>query len=126
IGSMHALQGHDLAGHAVHGDADAMHVEADRPRRQICLASRLEAMALFGSGGIKLCERDLPVDADDRIVLQTAFGNFATDMTARIIEVGVAERDWRALCRLAREHRAGAREGARIVRGTIAVSTDHG
>ena len=39
VGGVHALQGHDLAGDAMHGDAHALHVEPDRARRQIGLAS---------------------------------------------------------------------------------------
>ena len=45
IGGMHAVQDADLAGDAMHGEPNAMHVEGDGARREIGLALGLEAMA---------------------------------------------------------------------------------
>ena len=40
VGGMHAVQDADLAGHPVHREPHALHVEGDGARRQVGLAAR--------------------------------------------------------------------------------------
>ena len=53
VGGMDAVQDADFSGHAMHREANAMHVEGDRARREIGLAAGLEAMADLGAGGME-------------------------------------------------------------------------
>src|SRR5258708_37375721 len=46
----------DLAGDAVHGEADPVHIEGDRSRGKVGFAPRLEAMALARANGVQLLE----------------------------------------------------------------------
>src|SRR4029078_8432155 len=82
VGGVHALQGDDLAGDPMTGEPYALHVEADRARRQIRLAPDLETIADFGSFGVQLRKRNLPVGANDLVVVQAAIVRLAAKMTA--------------------------------------------
>ena len=48
----------DLAGDAVHGEANPVHIEGDRSRGKVGFAPRLEAMALARANGVQLLERE--------------------------------------------------------------------
>src|SRR4029079_14359385 len=89
-------------------------------------ADDVEAMSLLGPGCIKIAEQDLSIGANDRIVLQAAVGWIAPGMATCVVEDVVAKRERGFLDRLAGNHRAGACEGARIVRRFVGVSVDDG
>ena len=72
VGRMHAVQDADLAGHAMHREPHALHVEGDGARRQVSPAADREAVVDLGAGGMELGERDPLVAADDRVVLEPA------------------------------------------------------
>ena len=72
VGGVHAVQDADLAGDAMHGEPNALHVEGDGARRQVGLAPDLEAMTGRGAGGMELGQRDPLVAADDGVVVEPA------------------------------------------------------
>jgi hypothetical protein len=50
-------------------DAHALHVEADRPRRQVRLADDVEAISLRGTDRVNLGEGDRSIAADDGVTI---------------------------------------------------------
>ena len=124
VGSVHAVQDADLAGHAVHRQPHALDVAGDRARRQVSFATDRETMIDLGAFSMEFGQRNPSVAADDRVVVEMTFVEIDAGMAGGEGKNVVAHRLGSEMDGLARHHRAGAGEGAGVVGRAVGIGVD--
>ena len=121
---MDALQNANFSGDPVHGDAEAVNIEARRARRAVGLAHHAHLMPRVGHGFEQVGQRNSSRAAFHRVIRQAALLERSRCEVACDLEQIVAQIFSGKAHRFTGNARANAGKSARVVRCAIRIRVD--